>query len=152
MSSKVDRPNVSEAFDEFIELVNTDIESIEPEYMKFEAVGLLDGFTERTYAYEFYHQLRKYQKIKKYTDFVIHAEPQKARTRFFKKILEKLENEKRNQESVEDFQRRVTPDILVHVPGEINNNNIAIVEMETGKIMSKKFSYYTIKHLENHQV
>jgi len=78
-------------FKKFYDLLFRAIPSIDPQYMKFESVGLMDGFMERTYAYELYHQLRKFQDDLKYNDyFTIHAEPQKARTEFFHSILSRL--------------------------------------------------------------
>ena len=44
-------------FEKFFEIFERSILNIEDTYFKFEAVGLFDGFMERTYAYELYHQL-----------------------------------------------------------------------------------------------
>ncbi len=121
-----------EQLKQLYELLLNAIPAIEPKYMIFEAVGLLDGFMERTYAYEFYHQLRRYQDELKYTDFTIHAEPEKARTQFLERILERLEAEKLENENIEDFQKRVMPDLLVHSPNNINDN-IAIIEIKPEK-------------------
>ncbi|MEI9475511.1 MAG: hypothetical protein WCO26_02910 [Deltaproteobacteria bacterium] len=100
--------------------------------MSFEAVGLLDGFMERTYAYELYHQLRRFQDELKYYDYTIHAEPEKARTKFLRRVLERINDEKLNDENTDDFQKRVMPDLLVHVPNDIDAN-IAIVEIKPEK-------------------
>lgn len=69
--------NKEQQFARFHDLLYKAIPKIGSKYMKFEAVGLMDGFMERTYAYEFYHQLRRFQDELKYNDFTIHAEPEK---------------------------------------------------------------------------
>jgi hypothetical protein len=99
--------------------------------MRFEAVGLLDGFMERTYAYELYHKLRSAQEESGYTEFAIHAEPQKQRTQFLRSIIERLKSEN-DDPGQNDFQKSVMPDLLVHVPNDINMN-IAILEVKPEK-------------------
>lgn len=128
-------------FEEFFKLFERSILKIEDTYFKFEAVGLFDGFMERTYAYELYHQLRIQQDDSHINDFVIHAEPEKRRTFFFKELVERIEKEKIESELEEDFQKRVMPDILVHIPKD-PNGNVAIVEIkpEKGHIDKKGFS------------
>lgn len=128
-------------FEKFYEIFERSILNIEETYIKFEAVGLFDGFMERTYAYELYHQLRTQQKDTHINDFVIHAEPEKRRTSFFKELVERIEKEKIESESEEDFQKRVMPDILIHIPND-PNGNIAIVEVkpEKGHVDKKRFS------------
>jgi hypothetical protein len=124
--------NKEQKFSRFYDLLYKAIPKIGSKYMKFEAVGLMDGFMERTYTYEFYHQLRRFQDELKYNDFTIHAEPEKARTEFLHNILRRLEGEKIENENINDFQKRVMPDLLVHVPGIINEN-VAIVEIKPEK-------------------
>jgi hypothetical protein len=115
-------------------LLNEAVPSIGKEFMRFEAVGLMDGFMERTYAYELYHQLRRFQGKYKYNEFTIHAEPTKQRTEFFRSILERIANERGQYGNADDyeFQKSVMPDLLVHVPNDINAN-IAIVEIKPEK-------------------
>jgi len=52
---------IDQQFTKFNDLLFKAIPAIKGKYMTFESVGLMDGFMERTYAYEFYHQLRKFQ-------------------------------------------------------------------------------------------
>jgi hypothetical protein len=122
---------IEDLYNQFNEIFNRAITNIEPLYMRFEAVGLLDGFMERTYAYELYHQLRLAQEEAGYKEFAIHAEPQKRRTSFFRSIIERLRNENDDPEQ-NDFQKSVMPDMLVHVPNDINTN-IAMVEVKSEK-------------------
>ena len=120
---------------QFNDILKEATTNIAPQYMLFEAVGLLDGFMERTYGYELYHQLRIFQEKFGYDQFTIHAEPQKRRTQFFKSILERLVKE--NEEIEDDvFQISVMPDVLVHIPNDIEGN-IAVLEIkpEKGKII-----------------
>lgn len=124
--------NISEQFSTFSDLLYEAVPNIGEEFMRFEAVGLMDGFMERTYAYELYHQLRRFQDEHKYNDFTIHAEPEKQRTDFLHSILERLGDEKLRDENTDDFQKRVMPDLLVHVPKNVNAN-IAIVEIKPEK-------------------
>jgi hypothetical protein len=122
---------IEDLYNQFNELFNRAVVNIEPIYMRFEAVGLLDGFMERTYAYELYHQLRLEQERVGYKDFVIHAEPQKQRTRFFRSIIERLINENDDPNKT-DFQKSIMPDMLVHVPNDIDAN-IAMLEVKAEK-------------------
>ncbi|NDY73510.1 hypothetical protein DO021_17615 [Desulfobacter hydrogenophilus] len=122
---------IEDLYNQFNELFNRAVVHIESIYMKFEAVGLLDGFMERTYAYELYHQLRCAQEVLDYKDFVIHAEPQKQRTLFFRKIIERLINENDNPNKIA-FQKSVMPDMLVHMPNNIDIN-IAMLEVKPEK-------------------
>jgi len=126
---------IDQQFTKFNDLLFKAIPAIKGKYMTFESVGLMDGFMERTYAYEFYHQLRKFQDELNYNDFTIHAEPQKARTKFLHRILERLEEERLENEHIDDFQKRVMPDLLVHVPDNLNEN-VAIVEIKPDKGLS----------------
>ena len=128
-------------YERFITILEKAILDIENTYIKFEAVGLFDGFMERTYTYELYHQLRTCQQNEHINDFVIHAEPEKRRTFFFKEILSRIEIEKLEFELDEDFQKRVMPDLLVHIPND-PDGNIAIVEVkpEKGHINTEGFS------------
>lgn len=128
-------------FEKFFEIFEKSILNIEDIYIQFEAVGLFDGFMERTYTYELYHQLRTLQKDYHINEFVIHAEPEKARTFFFKELVKRIEKEKIEHESEEDFQKRVMPDLLVHIPKD-PNGNIAVIEVkpEKGKIDKKRFT------------
>lgn len=121
-------------YQQFNDILKEALTNIAPQYMLFEAVGLLDGFMERTYGYELYHQLRDFQEKFGYIQFTIHAEPQKKRTYFFKSILQRLAKE--NEEHEDDvFQKCVMPDLLVHLPSDIDGN-IAILEIkpEKGKV------------------
>ncbi len=122
---------IEKLYDQFNEIFNRAVVNIDTLYMKFEAVGLLDGFMERTYSYELYHQLRCAQEEFRYTEFAVHAEPQKQRTHFFRCILERLKSENENPDQ-DDFQKSVMPDLLVHIPNNINMN-IAMVEVKPEK-------------------
>jgi hypothetical protein len=135
------RQIMNKYFHQFLELLEKSTKDIKEHFMKFEAEGLLDGFMERTYAYELYHQLRSAQDQLGYFDFVINAEPQKSRTHFFKCLTKRIEQEASDQETEEEFQKRVMPDILVHIPNKINEN-IAIVEIkpDVNKYKEKGFS------------
>ena len=115
----------------FNEILQEAIINIAPKYMSFEAVGLLDGYMERTYGYELYYQLRNLQEKAGYNEFTIHAEPQKRRTEFFKNILERL-SQTSHESQDEEFQKRVMPDLLVHLPNNIDGN-IAILELKPEK-------------------
>ena len=132
---------MEELFAKFFEILKESILNIEETYIQFEAVGLLDGFMERTYTYELYHQLRTSQEKYHLNEFVIHAEPEKVRTFFFKELLERIKNEKIENESYDDFQKRVMPDLLIHIPND-QNGNISIVEVkpEKGRIDKKGFT------------
>jgi len=123
--------DIENLYNQFNEIFNRAVVNIETLYMKFEAVGLLDGFMERTYAYELYHKLRYAQEEAGYKEFAIHAEPQKQRTRFFKSIIERLKGENDDPEQI-DFQKSVMPDLLVHVPNNINMN-ISMLEVKPEK-------------------
>jgi hypothetical protein len=123
---------MDELFEKFLIIFDRSILNIEDTYFRFEAVGLFDGFMERTYAYELYHQLRCQQNAGHINDFVIHAEPEKKRTLFFKELVERIEKEKIGSELEEDFQKRVMPDLLIHIPNE-PNGNVAIVEIKPEK-------------------
>ena len=58
---------IENLYNQFNQIFNRAVENIDTLYMRFEAVGLLDGFMERTYAYELYHQLRSAQEEAGYT-------------------------------------------------------------------------------------
>lgn len=124
--------NRSQQFARFSHLLCKAVPGIGEEFMSFKAVGLMDGFMERTYAYELYHQLRRFQDELKYNDFTIHAEPEKARTQFLHSILERIKDERLENENTDEFQKRIMPDLLVHVPDNIDAN-IAIVEIKPEK-------------------
>jgi hypothetical protein len=128
-------------FEQFMQILSSSVESIDETYIRFEAVGLFDGFMERTYSYELYHQLRYCQEQHKFNDFIIHAEPEKCRTFFFEKLIKKVKIEVLAGETEEEFQKRVMPDLLVHIPGN-KDANIAIVEVkpERGLINKKGFT------------
>lgn len=123
--------SIEKFYDQFSEIFNRAVSNIGPHYMRFEAVGLLDGFMERTYAYELYHKLRSAQEESRYMGFAIHAEPQKRRTAFLRSIIDRLSGENDNPDQ-NDFQKCVMPDLLVHVPNDINMN-IAILEVKPEK-------------------
>lgn len=123
-------------FNQFREILLEAAPKIEKRYWQFDAFGLDHvGYMERTYAYEMYCRMRKVQDEKGHNDFTIHGEPEKARTEFFLKIRERLLSEKAEDENEKQFQKRVMPDFLVHIPYDINGN-ICIVEIkpEKGKI------------------
>lgn len=127
---------MKELFNKFREILLEAAPQIETRYWQFDAYGLEHvGYMERTYAYELYSKMRKIQDEKKYNDFTIHGEPEKARTEFFKRIRERLISEKLEGENEKQFQKRVMPDFLVHIPYNVHGN-ISIVEVkpEKGKI------------------
>ena len=118
-------------YQQFNDILKEALTNIAPQYMLFEAVGLLDGFMERTYGYELYHQLRDFQEKFGYIQFTIHAEPQKKRTYFFKSILQRLAKE--NEEHEDDVYK---------VDCSINQNHfdlktLRVLRVLRGKLNSK---------------
>lgn len=122
-------------YQQFNKILKEAIINIESKYMEFESVGLLDGFMERTYCYELYHQLRYFQEKFDYTEFTIHAEPQKRRTEFFKSILKRLALQNDDDLEDDDFQKYVMPDLLAHLPNNIDGNIVILeIKPEKGKV------------------
>lgn len=121
---------------QFFEILFEAAPQIDKRYWQFDAFGLEHvGYMERTYAYELYCKIRKVQDEKGYHDFTVQGEPEKVRTEFFLRIRDRLLREQRAGEDLKQFQKRVMPDFLVHIPYDLNGN-ISIVEIkpEKGKV------------------
>jgi hypothetical protein len=96
---------------EFTEILKTAIASIEPEYFRLNIDGGNQIFRERVYCYELYHQLRKIWPSQ--CKYFLNGEVDKSAH----PILSEL------------GINRVTPDLLVHKPGNMVWN-YAIIEVK----------------------
>ncbi len=129
MSSKV-------GDDYFIEAFRNAVKNIPPDYFKVPVSGGKQKYLERVYTYELYHQLRKILEKKgevstAYGPCRIHGEHDKRGHKEIKRVTSK----------------GIIPDLIVHVPGTMKKNLIAIEIKSTRNLGKLKHDLDKLKKL-----